>query len=95
MSTMQDALEVETEEYEQALRSIRKGGTDFSTHPGSGYLKAGFQDGYKRGFQSGAGAAHAGISTVIGNIDNGMYDAEDAKDALIALRNLIQRDAGL
>jgi hypothetical protein len=97
MGTIDETVAVEVAEYEQALRSIKQpGGTvNFMDHPGGKYLVTGFTEGVKRGFQVGVGAAHAGINTVIGNLDNGMYDAEDAKTALIALRNFIQKDAGL
>lgn len=88
--TIDAALAAEVDEYKTALGEVK-----FDGHPGEGYLLAGFQDGFKRGFKAGTGAAHAGISTVVGNIDNGMYDLDDAKSALIALRNVIQSEAKL
>lgn len=95
MTAMEDARRVETAEYKEVLTSIASGEVSFKDHPGFEYLATGFGEGFGRGFKAGAGAAHAGISTVVGNIDNGMYDLEEAKAALIALRNVIQREAGL
>ncbi|AXC37953.1 hypothetical protein SEA_JACKO_95 [Microbacterium phage Jacko] len=93
--TLDKALENERGEYENALRSVKNGDVSFMDHPGAKYAVVGFADGFKRGFMAGSGAAHAGISVVIGNIENGMYDADAAKEALIALRNAVVQEAGL
>lgn len=84
-TAIQAARDAELGEYKEMLKSV-----NFDGHPGAQYLTTGFAEGFGRGFMAGSGAAMAGISTVIGNIDNGMYDLEEAKDSLIALRNAIR-----
>lgn len=93
--TLNKAVEVERGEYESALRSVQNNGVSFIDHPGAKYAVVGFADGFKRGFMAGSGAAHAGISVIIGNIENGMYDLDAAEEALIALRNAVVQEAGL
>ena len=50
---------------------------------------------FTRGFQVSAGAAHAALSVIVGNIDAGTWDLEQVKESLIGLRNHIVQEAGL
>lgn len=95
MGLMEETRDKEVEEYTEALGSIKQGETSFLDHPASKPMLTGFAEGFGRGFKAGSGASHAGLSTIIGNIDNGMYDFEETKQAMIALRNAIKHGAGL
>ena len=95
MSTIENTRDEEKLAYERTIGSVGKGETVFRDHPGFGYAASGFGDGYTRGFQVSAGAAHAALSLVIGNIDAGTWDLEQVKESLIGLRNHIVQEAGL
>lgn len=88
--TVDAALAKGMAEYDANLARLK-----YDKHPNARALRAGFGDGFKNGFRIGSGAAHAGINTVVGKIHMGLVDLDGVKAELIALRNEIQKEAGL
>lgn len=95
MSTIENTRDEEKSAYERTIGSVGHGDSAFRDHPGFGYAASGFGDGYTRGFQVSAGASHAALSVVIGNIDAGTWDLGKVKESLVELRNHIVKEAGL
>lgn len=98
MTTIMDqAREEQTAEYKAMLHNMVAPGGEISMadHPGAQYLATGYGQGFIHGYQTNAGAAHAGLSVTIGGIDSGALDLIAVKEQLIQLRNAIKEAAGL
>lgn len=97
MTMMDEARDEQRREYETVLRKVRVEETRenlMDTQAGN-YLSTGFAQGFINGYQTSAGATHAALSVVIGELDAGLIDGEGAKGKLIPLRDLIRQEAGL
>lgn len=94
---MDQAREEQTNEFTAMLHTMKAPGGEVSMadHPGAQYLATGYGQGFVHGYQTSAGAAHAGLSVTIGGIDAGVIDLDTAKEQLIQLRNAIKEAAGL
>lgn len=97
MTMMEEARDEQRKEYEQVLSNVKVEATGerlTETQAGN-YLSTGFAQGFMNGYQTSAGATHAALSVLIGELDAGLIDAEGAKAKLIPLRDVIQKEAGL
>lgn len=97
MTLMDEAMADARQQYENMLQTVKIEGTDevLGDHAGGKYLSTGYGQGYLHGYQTSAGAAHAGLSVTIGAIDAGVIDIGVAKAQLIELRDAIKDAAGL
>lgn len=96
--TMMDESRVEqTAEFERMLHTMKApgGDTSMADHPAAKFMATGYGQGFIHGYQTSAGAAHAGLSVTIGAIDAGVIDLDTAKAQLIELRDAIKGAAGL
>lgn len=97
MKMMENARDEQRKEYETVLGKVEVQGTGenlMDTQAGN-YLSTGFAQGFINGYQTAAGATHAALTAVIGELDAGLIDADGAKAKIIPLRDLIRTEAGL
>lgn len=94
---MNQARDEQRKEYETVLSKVQVEATGerLSDTQAGNYLSTGFAQGFMNGYQTSAGASHAGLTVVIGAIDAGTVDLETVKKQLIELRNAIKSEAGL
>lgn len=97
MGNMEEARDAQRRDYERVLGEVKVEATGerLSETQAGNYLSTGFAQGFMEGYKVSAGAAHAALSVVIGELDAGLIDVEGAKAKLIPLREIIREDAGL
>lgn len=97
MTMMDEARNEQRKEYEAVLAKVevKETGEKLSETQAGNYLSTGFAQGFEHGYKTSAGATHAALTVVIGELDAGLIDAEGAKAKLIPLREVIREGAGL
>lgn len=97
MTMMEEARDEQRKDYERVLAEVKVEATGerLSETQAGNYLSTGFAQGFMNGYQTSAGATHAALSVVIGELDAGLIDVDGAKDKLIPLRDVIRAEAKL
>lgn len=97
MTMMEEARDEQRKDYERVLAEVKVEATGerLSETQAGNYLSTGFAQGFMNGYQTSAGATHAALSVVIGELDAGLIDVDGAKAKLIPLRDVIRAEAKL